>query len=247
MELQKRDRFISLWRRYFNEAELPLTFYYSTENHNVPIVKPAAGHTCLVAQVLAARRGNPLCFLPESVGCVGGKRYLNYTNTMRDRFSYFLSHGEEGERCERYKRTPEQVDVMMKSLPELPRKGDCLIVKRWDQLEEVDQPETVIFFATPDVLAGLYTLVAFDSVEPDAVITPFGAGCTAMFYYPYQEQLAGRGRAVLGMFDPSARVCVDSNLLTLAIPISKFMEMIDQIEESFLTMPDWQRVQRRIL
>ena len=106
--------------------------------------------------------------------------------------------------------------------------------KRWDHLTEQDEPEAVFFFAPADVISGLFTLAGFNSSKPDAVISPFGAGCTSIVYYPYREQVEGTKRAVLGMFDPSARLCTDSNLLSFAIPISKFMEMIHHMEESFL-------------
>ena len=38
MDIVKRDQFIALWRKYFNDAELPVAFYYSKENNNATIV-----------------------------------------------------------------------------------------------------------------------------------------------------------------------------------------------------------------
>lgn len=246
MDIVKRDRFVALWKKYFNDAELPVAFYYSKENNNATVVKKAVGHTCLIAQLGRVRRGEALCFLPDSVGCGGGKYYLGYSEGMREGFEYFLSHGENEPRCERYKRTPEQVNTLLKTLPPLPRKGDCLVFKRWDLLTEQDEPEAVFFFTTPDVLSGLFTLAGFDSAKQEAVIAPFGAGCTSIIYYPYREQLEGTQRAVIGMFDPSARMCLPGNLLSFAVPITKFMEMIDQMEESFLITGTWKVIQKRI-
>lgn len=165
---------------------------------------------------------------------------------MREGFEYFLSHGENTPHCERYKRTPEQVNAFLKTIHELPRKGDCLVFKRWDHLTEQDEPEAVFFFAPADVISGLFTLAGFDSSKQEAVISPFGAGCTSIIYYPYREQIEGTKRAVLGMFDPSARLCTGSNLLSFAVPISKFMEMIDQMEESFLITNTWKMMQKRM-
>ena len=124
MDIVKRDHFIALWKKYFNDAELPVAFYYSTENNNATIVKKAVGHTCIIAQLGRVRKGEALCFLPDSVGCGGGKYYLGFNKSMREGFEYFLSHGENEPRCERYKRTPEQVNALLKTLPVLPRKGD---------------------------------------------------------------------------------------------------------------------------
>lgn len=80
--------------------------------------------------------------------------------------------------------------------------------KRWDRLDEADDPAVVIFFAPPGVLSGLFTLANFDEVDPQAVIAPFGSGCSSIVYHPYRELDSDRPRAVLGMFDVSARPCV---------------------------------------
>ena len=84
MDIVKRDQFIALWRKYFNDAELPVAFYYSKENNNATIVKKAMGHTCIIAQLGRVRKGESLCFLPESVGCGGGKFYLGFSKNMRE-------------------------------------------------------------------------------------------------------------------------------------------------------------------
>ena len=198
MDIVKRDQFIALWRKYFNDAELPVAFYYSKENNNATIVKKAMGHTCIIAQLGRVRKGESLCFLPESVGCGGGKFYLGFSKNMREGFEYFLSHGENTPRCERYKRTPEQVNAFLKTVHELPRKGDCLVFKRWDHLSEQDEPEAVFFFASADVISGLFTLAGFDSSKQEAVISPFGAGCTSIIYYPYRAstELAENGNKI---------------------------------------------------
>jgi hypothetical protein len=144
------------------------------------------------------------------------------------------------------KNIPARYLFFWDNLPRLSAKGDNLIFKRWDQLEISDEPDAVIFFATTDVLSGLFTLTCFDSTAEDSVIIPFGAGCTNIVYYPYREQINGSNRAVLGLLDPSARKCAKNDLVTFAVPISKFRAMIDQMEESFLITETWSVIQRRI-
>ena len=245
MEIVKRDKFINLWAKYFNHAELPVTFQYSAENHGIPVSETPDGHRCVISQLLKVRRGESICMQANSVTCVGGKRYLLYNDSMPPRFECYISHYPDG-KGERYKAKPDQVNTFWDNLPKLPTKGDHLIFKRWDYLEEIDQPDAVIFFATPDVLSGLFTLTCFDSTAEDAVIAPFGAGCTNIVYFPYREQINGTGRAVMGLFDPSARKCAKSDLVTFSVPITKFMAMIDQMEESFLITDTWTIIQRRI-
>lgn len=246
MNTRTKEKFVRLWERYFPGVELPVAFFYSDETHGAePAAKPA-GHSCLIAKLLQVRQGTSLLFNAESVGCGGGRRYLGFAETINDRFAYFLSDGSDGGRCERYKKTPALVEELMRSLPYLKPEGRNLVFKRWDKLEADDHPCAVIFFATPDVVSGLFTLAVFDNNRPDAVMTPFGAGCTSMVYYPYAEHLAGRRRAVLGLFDPSARKCVKDNLLSFSMPIAMFETMIDNMEQSFLITDAWTVMQKRI-
>lgn len=246
MDSSLKNQFLRLWETYFPGCELPIAFYYDTHPHALPLVKPPQGHRCLLAQLHKVRNGESLCFTPQSVGCGGGKRYLGYAETIRPDFEYFLSHGKEGQPCERYKRTPEQVTEILSKLPLLPRPGDYLICKRWDRLEEEDRPVAVFFLCQPDTLSGLFTWASFDSTAEDAVICPFGAGCTSIFYYPYREALQPAGRAVLGMFDPSARKCLSPALLSFAVPMNTFEKMIGQAEETFLITDTWQTIRKRM-
>ena len=64
--------------------------------------------------------------------------------------------------------------------------------------------------------------------------------------YPYLERDAERPRAVLGMFDVSVRSFVPKEMLTLAVPMNKFVRMIENMDESFLITPSWAKVKKRI-
>lgn len=246
MNTEKKELFINQWRKYFNNSELPIAFYYSNDNKGLPIVEHPEGHRCLIAQLNKVRKGESLCFNTDSIGCIGGKRYLGFSKTFRPRFEEFLSHGEEGETCERYKSSPQLVAKLLEQIPPITPEGEYIIFKRWDQLTEDDMPVAVFFFATADIIAGLFTLASYDSAESDTVITPFGAGCTGIIYHPYREEKQGTGRAVIGMFDPSARKCIKKDILSFAVPIGKFMKMINQMEESFLITDTWSKIQQRI-
>jgi hypothetical protein len=48
------------------------------------------------------------------------------------------------------------------------------------------------------------------------------------------------------MFDVSARPFVPKEMLTLAMPINKFVRMINNMDESFLITKSWNRVAKRI-
>lgn len=246
MEAEIRNKFIALWKKYFGESELPIAGYYSSSDEGIRTVGKPSGHSCLIAQLTQVRRGEALCFNPDSVNCGGGKRYLGFTDQINERFEYFLSNGEDGGFCERYKQSPDLVDKMLKTIPRLPLPGENLIFKRWDKLEEKDAPQFIVFFALPDVLSGLFTLARFDNNEPDAVIAPFGAGCTSIIYYPYREYLEGGKKTIIGMFDPSARKCLKENILSFSMSIGRFLELIEIMEESFLITPTWEFMRKRL-
>ena len=247
MDTGVKERLIELWKTYFNGAELPIVWYYTDQEGLAEMVKPPSGHQCFISTLSKVRRGTPLCFDMNSIGCGGGKRYLGFGEEIMPDFEYFLSCGIPGKlEGERYKKTPEMVKEIMKQMPEFKAPGKFIVLKRWDKLEKVDDPEVVVFFAQADVLSGLFTLASFDEVEPNGVFAPFSAGCGSIVQYPYLEKASDRPRCVLGMFDVSARPYVPEDTLSFAAPISKFIRMIGNMEESFLITDSWSKVRKRI-
>jgi hypothetical protein len=188
-----------------------------------------------------------LHFDVNSITCAGGKRYSGFTRTLRDNFEYFLSCGIPNElEGERYKKSPEIVEEIMKGQPPFEAPGKYLAFKRLDKLTEDDKPAVVIFFVSPDALAGLFTLANFDEIDRYAVVAPFGSGYSSILYYPYREYINKTNKAILGMFDVSARPCVMSNILTLSVTWPKFERMVSNMDESFLITDSWAKIRKRI-
>jgi hypothetical protein len=48
------------------------------------------------------------------------------------------------------------------------------------------------------------------------------------------------------MFDVSARPCVAADVFTFAVPMNRFAEMVENMEESFLITGSWSKVRKRI-
>ena len=250
MDTALKERFITLWEKYFDGASLPIVFYYTDREDGAQKVKPLANpadHRCIVADISRVKNGKSLLFDVNSIGCFGGKKYLGYIEGFRPNFEYFLSCGITGEmEGERYKKTPELVKEVMKALPKFKAPSRYIVFKRWDKIEQEDNPDVIIFFGTPDVISGLFTLSNFDNAEPNGVICPFGAGCGTIVLYPYLEKLSNHPRGVLGMFDVSARPCVPADTLSFAVPMNRFVTMVKNMEESFLTTESWGKVRKRI-
>ena len=121
-----------------------------------------------------------------------------------------------------------------------------MVFKRWDNLTQEDDPEVVIFFAEPDVMSGLFTLANYDQPQPEGVIAPMGSGCSSIVSYPYLEKNRLHPRAVIGMFDPSARPYVPADRLSFSVSTKKFTTMVHNMEESFLITNTWRKLQKRL-
>ena len=147
---------------------------------------------------------------------------------------------------ERYKKSPEIVRELMKAMPDYEAPKKYIVFKRWDRLEGSDDPEVVVFFANPDVVSGLFTLSGFDQVTSESTIAPFSAGCGSIVMYPYLEKDKENPRAVLGMFDVSARPYVPRETLSFSVPMKRFQTMVGYMDESFLTTKSWDKVRKRM-
>ena len=247
MDMEIKNKFMTLWRKYFNAAELPITFYYSEREGHAEKVKPGSIARCVIGAMVEVRKGRSLSFNAGAVGCPGGRKYLGFAETIRPDFEYFISCGIPGKiEGERYKKSPALVKEIMQEWPDFKAPASYIIFKRWDNLEKEDNPEVVIFFATPDVLSGLFTLVNYDEAGPNGVIAPMGSGCSSIVSYPYLEKESLNPRAVIGMFDPSARPYVAKDEFSFAVPAQKFTTMIANMEESFLITETWSRLRKRI-
>jgi len=246
MDIALRDTFLSRWRQRFGSAELPIVFYYTDTEGGIPLASTPSGHRCIIGVLAQVRNGRALRLDAETCGCWGARRYLGFTQERSPNFEYFLSCGIPDKlEGERYKQSPELVRTWVEAQPGFAAPARFIVFKRWDSLDSSDTPEAVIFFARPDVLSGLFTLANYDEPE-DAVFTPFGAGCGSIVQHPYLEGKAERPRAVLGMFDVSARPFVPADTLSFAVPMVKFQRMVNTMEESFLITPSWARVRQRI-
>ena len=247
MDTGIRDRFVSLWQDSCPGAELPITFEVGEDRKTTEKAKTPKDWRCFVCDLARVRKGTSLVFDRTSVTCSGGLFYLGYDTQRRENFRYFLSSGKPGVvEGERYKKSPEIVDRMDARHVSLPDEGKCYTFRRWDKLTHEDNPDVVIFFARPEVLTALFTLANFDKADPDGVICPFGSGCSSIVHYPRLEQERDHPRAVLGMFDPSARPCVPVDILTFAVPMKKFEKMVEDMDESFLITKTWEKQKGKI-
>jgi len=247
MDTQFAEFFISRWKRYFADSELPICYYYTDQAREEDLQETLNEQRCLIGNLNRVRDGFSFVYDATTPGCSGGKRYTGFTQKLRPRFEYFLSCGIPGEmEGERYKKTPDLVKAHLEHHPPFKAPGHYLVFKRWDKLSPADQPLAVVFFATPDVLSGLFTLANYDVADAHGVVTPMGSGCASIINYPYVEVQSEHPRCILGLFDVSARPCVPAPLLTFAVPMKRFEQMVLNMDESFLITESWNLVRNRL-
>jgi hypothetical protein len=247
MDAAFSDRFISRWRLYFAGAELPICTFYTDHVREEDLRQSTNEQRCLIGNLRRVREGFPYVYNAETPSCTGGKRYSGFSQALRPKFEYFLSCGIPGEvEGERYKKTPDLVKAYLQSHPPFQAPGKHLVFKRWDKVAADEQPLAVIFFAAPDVLAGLYTLANYDWADPHGVVAPMGSGCASIVQYPVVEASSAHPWCVLGMFDVSARPHVPEDTLTFAVPMRRFEQMVHHMDESFLITASWRAVRDRL-
>lgn len=250
MDKTLKTDFIRLWRKHFGRTEEPLCFFYTDDERYAAFLdrrRKSGEFRCLIKALGRVRRGKVLAFDRGTIGCPGGLRYAGFSKSLRPDFKFFLSCGIPGRmEGERYKKTPELVEQMLRDAPVIEAEGKRLVFKPWGKMDEGETPRAVVFFAPPDALSGLFTLANFRRAEEPGVICPFGAGCGSIIGHVLAEARAPRPRAVLGLFDPSARPHVEPDLLTFSAPWRLFLEMNEDMEESFLITPTWVKLRRRL-
>jgi hypothetical protein len=250
MDQKLKNDFIERWDKYFPGVELPIVFFYVDDPGDykqMPKAAPPPAHRCVVFDLALPVKGEPIALEASTVGCSGGKRYFGFQTELMPNFEYFLSYGIPGKlEGERYKKSPELVREYMKTAPEFEAPGKYIVFKHWEEVDEKDQPEGVIFFVKPDVLSGLFTLAGYAELDSNAVISPFAAGCGTIVLWPYLENKKENPRCVIGMMDVSARPCVFGDQLSFTAPMKKFEGMVADMDESFLITESWDEVRQRI-
>jgi uncharacterized protein (DUF169 family) len=222
----------------------PLAFYYSDVAPEGYQPKPET-RGCLIGVLGRARRGETVFFDRDTTGCPGGSTYLGFCEA-RPEIDQFVSTGIPGKmEGEHYKQSPALMRAFREAHPPLPAPARYAIFTPVSALAEGQAPLVVICFAGPDELAGLVGLAGYARSD-DAIISPFGSGCGVLITRALYEAQSPQPRGVLGMFDSSARPCVQADELSFSAPLALWEEMLGHAEESFLQTKTWAKVRRRI-
>jgi uncharacterized protein (DUF169 family) len=227
--------------------ESPLGIYYT--NDEPEGITPKTGiHLCMIGFLKKARKGGKTVYFDKNhFGCPGGAYYMGFLELPRPNIEHFLSCGIPGQmEGERYIKTPELAKKYIEKVKPRPAPATFCAFKPIEKFQRDERPEIVAFFASPDTLSGLFTLTNYALERTDGVYTPFGSGCSTLLTHPLKEAGKKEPRAILGMFDVSARPMVEKDILTLSMPYSVFLKLVENVSGSFLQTESWKKVLQRI-
>lgn len=239
-----------LWNQFreiLGLKESPLGVYYT--NDPPEGITPKTGiHLCMIGFLKQARKSGKTVYFDKShFGCPGGAYYMGFLESPRPDIEYFLSCGIPDQmEGERYVKTPELARKYIEKVKPRPAPATYCVFKPIEKFQEGEKPEIIVFFAPPDILSGLFTLTHYSLERTDGIYAPFGSGCSAILTHPLKEAERGDPRAILGMFDVSARPMVEKDILTLSMPYPIFLRLVEDASGSFLQTESWKKVLRRI-
>ncbi|MGW8316146.1 MAG: DUF169 domain-containing protein [Bacteroidales bacterium] len=213
---------------------------------------------CVVSMLVAASKKNRLAFFDrKSFGCPGGGTGLGFGDRYGDfPIDCLLSRGNEelanqmghgGSYMlegERFYNNPELAGKWVDTLPMTDVSTRYVVFKPWKQVTDQDVPELIIFFANADQLSALVVMADFNRGTNQSVTAPFGAACQSILF-GYAEAKKENPRSVIGFFDISKRSIVDREILTFTVPFKMFLEMEVGVEDSFLKLDVWRKLQER--
>ena len=225
---------------------------------------------CVVSMLNSAAKGKTAVFDRKTYGCAGGGVGLGFGNTfigMPGGIEYYLSIGNK-EFCESemgknilknmpaeqsfhlqhgeaYKKTPEFAKSFADALPYYDVPTEYVVFKPLETLLPGETPEVVVFLAAPDQISALTALANYARHGGDNVIVPWCAGCHSFGIIPLNERKSNNPRGVIGLTDIAVRGKVDKDILSFSVPYNMFLEMEQNVEDSFLTRDVWLKIKER--
>ena len=230
------QEFISKYQEAFGKnTPLPIAFGY----HHKAAEEVKKIPRCMIGAIRKVCDGEALTLSADNVLCGGGKHYTAFA-PMPEYVPTFVSD------VEHYKQSKEMVTECIHKLGIRPSDKPYLNFMRIDRPGSLDNASGILFFATPDILSGLCSWAFYDNNDDNAVSTRFASGCCSIVTFATIENEKGGRSCFIGLLDPSARPLIPENELTFAIPMCRFKEMLQTMEQSALFQKAYSALRRRM-
>jgi hypothetical protein len=229
------------------EKYKPCGIIFSDEKPANALELKKKGNGCIVPLILKASTGVPLVVSESSTGWPCSAFYLGFHDTIFEGIEYFLSNKDDFFRpCEKFIQNPALAKAFVDNVhPVKPEKRYMVIKPLRDFLLD-EEPESVLFFVNADQLSALVFLSHFDAPgSMDRVLSPFASACMALVTLPLKLARGGEQKAVMGMFDISARTRMPQDLLSLSMPYSFLKKLAASLPDSFISTESWKTVKAR--
>jgi len=204
--------------------------------------------SCVMGNIWRARKKKTTAYFSgEQFGCPGGAFWLGFNKPQTEAMIQYVSTGipnwTEGEF---YCDSPDNLRQIFEYVDPRPAPKTFCVVKPLSHFFGDEEPELVTFFTRPESLSGLHQLATFVTNDPEVVTSPWGPGCGNIITWPLHYLSKGQNKAVVGGWDPSARMFFKTDELSFTVPFAMFNDMIARFNESFLKTKSWATVQKKI-
>jgi uncharacterized protein (DUF169 family) len=204
--------------------------------------------SCVMQKTWLARKKHAAAYISaERFGCPGAAFWLGFLKPQSETIIHYVSSGiPDRLPGEHYCESPDELRRIFAEIDPRPAPAKYCVIQPLDLFESDQNPEVVVFFARPESMAGLHQLAAFVTNDPEVVASPWSAACGGLGAWPLKFISEGKTRAVIGGWDPSARIYFKADELSFAVPLPLFQAMLDRFEDSFLMTETWQTVKKKI-
>jgi len=229
----------------------PVALLFSDEMPEGSMYLKKAGNACVAPLIFSAAKGKTVFIDSNSTGYACSAFYLGYEKWIFNGIEYFLSNSASplpnGRTCERFVKSPELAKEYVSSfIPEEVRKN-AYVFKPVEKLNESEKPEVVILFANPDQISALVFLIHYNTPNNfNRIETGFASSCGAMTTFPLRFASEGKKKAFWGLHDPAQRLSFPAEITSLAMPLNLYHEILEILDESFLSTHVWEKVLSRI-
>lgn len=204
------------------------------------------GSGCIATMIYSSAKGKAIAFDEHTTGLPCSAFYLGYTDWIFNGIEGFLSNEcVWGREPERFIKTPEMAKKFVESyIPQTHRKG-AIVFKPLEFFTENEKPELVIFFVNADQVSALQYLIGYGAPREERIVSRFASACMSVFTIPMEYARKGEKKAVWGFHDISVRSKMPKDIMSMTLTYPLFEEICQNLEESFLTTEQWEKLKKR--